>query len=105
MSAADLTCLCGFKVRIEAGPDAQGLARNIAVDVMDEHQDRCRRCRPILQRKHQEEPDETDRDLFNAVRLLHQEIICRIDHGAESGMHLNYVRDRIAEILEAFSAE
>lgn len=38
--------------------------------------------------------------LEQALRELHNEVDCRIEHGAESGGHLEYVRDRLAALRE-----
>jgi hypothetical protein len=33
------------------------------------------------------------------VKKLHNEVDCRIEHGAESGGHLEYIRTKLAEIM------
>ena len=37
--------------------------------------------------------------LIDAVRALHAEVDCRIEHGATSGGHLEYVRCKLADML------
>lgn len=37
---------------------------------------------------------------LGAIRDLHNEVDCRIEHGADSGGHLEYVRDRLASLLD-----
>lgn len=39
--------------------------------------------------------------VLDRVRDLHNEVDCRIEHGADSGGHLEYVRDRLAKILDS----
>lgn len=39
-------------------------------------------------------------DLMRELRSLHNEVDCRIEHGAESGGHLEYVRTALARLLE-----
>lgn len=38
--------------------------------------------------------------ILGEVRWLWNEVDCRIEHGAESGGHLEYVREKLANILE-----
>lgn len=39
-------------------------------------------------------------DLKDSIRSLLTEVNCRIEHGAESGGHLNYVENELKEILK-----
>lgn len=56
MSAAELTCPCGFTVRIEAGPDGYALASDKAREVMFEHFDYCRAARAASLRRPNDGP-------------------------------------------------
>lgn len=38
--------------------------------------------------------------LRKAIRNLHNEVDCRIEHGADSGGHLEYVRDELRRELQ-----
>lgn len=38
-------------------------------------------------------------DLIEPIRALRNEVDCRIEHGAESGGHLDYVRGKLDAIL------
>lgn len=40
--------------------------------------------------------------VVEAARRLHNEVDCRIEHGAESGGHLDYVRGKLAAALTAY---
>lgn len=38
-------------------------------------------------------------NITERIRSLHNEVDCRIEHGAESGGHLEYVRAQLGEML------
>ena len=42
-----------------------------------------------------------DESLADKIRYLNSEVDCRIQHGAESGGHLEYVREQLVRILES----
>lgn len=44
-------------------------------------------------------PECITEDLRQEIRNLRSEVDCRIEHGAESGGHLEYVRKKLDEIL------
>lgn len=44
--------------------------------------------------------EEVREDVWDELRRLNTEIDCRIEHGAESGGHLEYVREHLLRILK-----
>ena len=42
---------------------------------------------------------------LTALRETHNEVDCRIEHGAESGGHLEYVRERLARNIAEIEGE
>jgi len=42
----------------------------------------------------------SDNAKLDPLRELYSEVDCRIEHGAESGGHLEYVRTKLREIIE-----
>lgn len=42
-------------------------------------------------------------DILSRLRLLRNEVECRIEHGADCGGHLSYVEGKLKSIIQDFS--